>query len=129
MRKLQDHTASEGWGLLRVLLLRVGEVSAYTVPWLLWIASGCSVSQLQPQRLRRKLHQYRHHHAAVKFPYDYLSRKKDASSIDTHVCLALVAVILVTPALMSEQPDATISSLVCDFVESVGGSHGRISGL
>jgi hypothetical protein len=37
MRELQDRAASEAGGLLRVLLLRFGEVPAYAVPRLLWI--------------------------------------------------------------------------------------------
>src|SRR5208282_5536738 len=37
MRRLQDHPASEGGRLLRVLLLRNGEVSADAVTWLLRI--------------------------------------------------------------------------------------------
>jgi hypothetical protein len=39
MRELQDPAATEAGGLLRVLLIRVGEVPADAVPWLLWIES------------------------------------------------------------------------------------------
>jgi hypothetical protein len=40
--RVQNCTASETGGLLRVLFLRVGEVSADAVPWLLWIDEPAS---------------------------------------------------------------------------------------